>query len=1166
MARSSPSLWGIGPVSLLSQRENEAPPRKLGGSLGKKVRLLPNHIRHWKNAGAQFAILGIEGACIAVALVDILIQVFDMRSLTRSIADDQGFDIPRTRKAILTRIVAYGLHFIDYAYRLSVAYLFLEDWTGPGSSLYRRLQALLPRTSYSYKYLRGTTTTAICSVLIYGVVESPIRHPISDLTDELVMREVAEIILVFFRHLPIVLVLFSLYHLIFNLVLSSKHLAKWIYPYQRVVDRVTFRFQVDRWYRREKSSSLGLDLGPGSESLDEGNHERPIYAPPQTILPGETLAKRLPAARQQPITHTPLFVRCRCCLDDQSAIDLADLVQRSRDLDRNSFWSTSERRETQAYGDFLAQRKTFLELHQASLVNRSWETDQATHIENDRLCEYCDALAFRLQHDFDESWFSSWIRGWTSARDFRTYRHLSNSICLADSAKTRHLCAVFWQELSTEQQDQLKKYDAALQSAPNPDIQLDRRICITFDRELRELVAHFGDFSRPRRWVYPAKGHDSDLMVKQLQGREARPPIVVASGNNAGNLRIPEILNTGSDLSCGLIRQWLQLLGTVPTNDDFIPSRLVDVSTLSTNTVRIVHRQDVPRDERRYIALSHCWGSTDFRKYNKSTKESFESIIPLDEMPKTFEDVFQLAHQLDIRYVWIDALCILQDDKDDWERESSTMYQVYLRATLTVVASASWSSTEGLFRPAPSLRKSHCFLYEKRDKGQTDDNCTFAWSERDSEDATRHDNNIKWSRWGSRAWTLQEQALSSRIVYFTDTGLVFEEKDVIRGETSGVRLSTTDESYHVDEWIRSRKGHGDGPIISLSSRGTQADLPTAWWTWVSEYTPRGLTNADDRATAILGLAQYLSRPAPNDDDSIDRPNDENLIDRPNDTTSKPRYLAGLWEQSLAESLLWYVQLGATARPLDPVRAPSWSWISVQGGIVNDSVGLDATATGVEIESVKEIRPTRPRPLERKSFLDISPTLEKGSFIQLKGKVRDLTVLDQAQQPKYYHSSSADLCVDRYPELRFNAALGALSIASEQPTGPRCYPLRLTGTDTEPCVGWYIPDTTDDSALPEVLHCLCITVEPCDTKGKEDYTQPWATRGLALRSVHSEEKDAIPAYERVGYFELEWRGNGAFLPYDANHSSDRKYNIRRVEPSIDPHGVFKGVKVTSLRLY
>jgi hypothetical protein len=48
--------------------------------------------------------------------------------------------------------------------------------------------------------------------------------------------------------------------------------------------------------------------------------------------------------------------------------------------------------------------------------------------------------------------------------------------------------------------------------------------------------------------------------------------------------------------------------------------------------------------------------------------------MPLDEMAKTFTDLFWLANRLGISYVWIDALCILQDDKDDWKRESSTMY------------------------------------------------------------------------------------------------------------------------------------------------------------------------------------------------------------------------------------------------------------------------------------------------------------------------------------------------------------------------------------------------------------------------------------------------------------------------------------------------------------
>jgi hypothetical protein len=185
-----------------------------------------------------------------------------------------------------------------------------------------------------------------------------------------------------------------------------------------------------------------------------------------------------------------------------------------------------------------------------------------------------------------------------------------------------------------------------------------------------------------------------------------------------------------SNFSIKLIKRWVEL-SKAPTNPTWIPSRLVDVSALSTGTVYIKHRQDIPLDDRRYLALSHCWGPADFRTYNNSTKEMFESRIPLDEMAKTFKDLFWLASQLSIPYVWIDTLCILQNDSDDWYLDASTMSQVYLSATLTVVAAASWSSTEGLFRAAQSLRKNHCLLYGRRDKQTTDDSCAFAWVKSD---------------------------------------------------------------------------------------------------------------------------------------------------------------------------------------------------------------------------------------------------------------------------------------------------------------------------------------------------------------------------------------------------------------------------------------------------
>ena len=169
MARSSPSLWGIGHVPLLSQRESEALPRKLG----KKVRLVPTHMAHSWHFDDRITTFCVEAVFITLAMIDIYFQVVMVRYLAQSIADDHGVVFLRKRKASILRTMAYALHLIDYIYRLSVWSSFFDNWEGLGSKPCRKLQHLLPKTSYSYKCLRGTTTMGICSVLLYGVVESP---------------------------------------------------------------------------------------------------------------------------------------------------------------------------------------------------------------------------------------------------------------------------------------------------------------------------------------------------------------------------------------------------------------------------------------------------------------------------------------------------------------------------------------------------------------------------------------------------------------------------------------------------------------------------------------------------------------------------------------------------------------------------------------------------------------------------------------------------------------------------------------------------------------------------------------------------------------------------------------------------------------------------------
>jgi len=102
------------------------------------------------------------------------------------------------------------------------------------------------------------------------------------------------------------------------------------------------------------------------------------------------------------------------------------------------------------------------------------------------------------------------------------------------------------------------------------------------------------------------------------------------------------------------------------------PTRILDLGPEVTSAM--VHlRESVRGETGRYLCLSYCWGKDEFIKTTRTTLENYKKGIYLDELPQTFQDVISIARALHIRYVWIDALCILQGNKDnaDWERESS---------------------------------------------------------------------------------------------------------------------------------------------------------------------------------------------------------------------------------------------------------------------------------------------------------------------------------------------------------------------------------------------------------------------------------------------------------------------------------------------------------------
>jgi hypothetical protein len=170
-----------------------------------------------------------------------------------------------------------------------------------------------------------------------------------------------------------------------------------------------------------------------------------------------------------------------------------------------------------------------------------------------------------------------------------------------------------------------------------------------------------------------------------------------------------------------------------------------------------------------YAALSRCWGNFKPLCTTKETFEKHKKFFPLTELPRTFQGAVIVAKNLDIEYLWIDSLCIIQDCSEDWERECSRMAGVYSGALVTIAASDAEDSSKGFFH----------------DYSTKFDSCEFPYW-RDIEDGmimtsmTYLPPNMENlaveppSRLSTRGWVLQERLLSQRVLSFGSNRLQWE--------------------------------------------------------------------------------------------------------------------------------------------------------------------------------------------------------------------------------------------------------------------------------------------------------------------------------------------------------------------------------------------------------
>ncbi|KAF5710968.1 heterokaryon incompatibility protein [Fusarium mundagurra] len=173
----------------------------------------------------------------------------------------------------------------------------------------------------------------------------------------------------------------------------------------------------------------------------------------------------------------------------------------------------------------------------------------------------------------------------------------------------------------------------------------------------------------------------------------------------ASSLSLREALgpSTDSDTAWDMMRHWISQcqqnhidLGL--RNDaalPWYPTRLLDLGDpKSPSTPRLIETAtSLPSG--RYLTLSHCWGN---KKQVCATKENLQRLYNgVYNLPKTFQDAATATRNLGYRYLWIDSVCIVQDNQGDWAREAALMHKVYANAECNLAAAASRDSSGGLF-------------------------------------------------------------------------------------------------------------------------------------------------------------------------------------------------------------------------------------------------------------------------------------------------------------------------------------------------------------------------------------------------------------------------------------------------------------------------------------
>ncbi|KAH8595420.1 hypothetical protein B0O99DRAFT_622869 [Bisporella sp. PMI_857] len=547
------------------------------------------------------------------------------------------------------------------------------------------------------------------------------------------------------------------------------------------------------------------------------------------------------------------------------------------------------------------------------------------HISS-KLCEEC----FRIVEQ--SSLISGSLFPIIRRREFHKWRFSSRDSNYTPSSC--QLCNILWGSIDVEEKTRFTSGDHTRLWAWLSVWKDQRGSWLDNSRYFMQLCFDRGQPENPRQLGYPIPITEEKL--------ECQP----------SSVHIPTW--TGSSECMELAKSWIadcQLnhgphcsSRKVKGPEAFLPDRLLYVGDSMSSALRLIKPSSADFDlaKARYLALSYCSGEgmPDWQKLTSDKEEAWGINITKRALPLTFQHAIYLTRQLGIGYLFVDALCILQDKPEDWDMDVKTIGKVYANAYCTISSCSSVNVEGGCFHKRPlSFQEFPCRLRFSKEKAMTVRATEFAY------DSKTFSIEVNQSPLGQRAEAMQERLLSQRILHFGSRFLFFECNTHIASEaTRGGQLyrrqpNIYDRIFHsvfrpkpvelqLDNGLRAYFDKLRRDKSTILSAEEELGYHLCWMELVARYTKAKLERPRNRSMALYGLAQDIS-------------NGEVHIN----------YMHGLWRRHLIFDLLWYIGSGRTVRP-EGRGVPSWSWQAVDGVVHHFLVMGGQLAVGKEGSIIK----------------------------------------------------------------------------------------------------------------------------------------------------------------------------------------------------------------------